>query len=252
MTMNDQNFDGITKRFVKNIYGTSKGKLRHTILCDFIDDYLTRFDKPSLNIIDIGGGTGIMSKRLAEMGHRVTLVDASSEILDHAKAEMAGIDTLTYRHNSLYELNDIGDYDFVLCHAVLEWLASPQHAVEHIVRQLNPTSLLSLTFFNKDAAMFGNAVYGNFEYIAKGMKVKNQIKLNPNNPVNPSDVKKVIEQEGARLADVAGIRCFHDYLKKPIDSEVMYEELLDLERQYCRKEPYKWLGKYLHFLVSKG
>lgn len=252
MASHDQNFDGMTKRFVKNIYGTSKGKLRHTILCELLDIYLAPLANQSLSILDIGGGTGVMSKRFALRGHKVTLVDASGEIIEHAKTEMKGLNNVSFRQASLYELEDINQYDLVICHAVLEWLDKPLDAVKHIVSQLGDDAMFSLSFFNRDAALFGNAVYGNFEYIAKGMKVKNQIKLNPNNPVVPRDVIKVVEDSGAHVKEVAGVRCFHDYLKKVIDSEAMYNELLELERQYCRQEPYKWLGKYLHILISKA
>jgi ubiquinone/menaquinone biosynthesis C-methylase UbiE len=42
--------------------------------------------EPPLDVLDVGGGTGVHSAWLAERGHRVTLVDAMAEHVDQAAA----------------------------------------------------------------------------------------------------------------------------------------------------------------------
>lgn len=237
--MQDHSFDGIAGKFAKNIYGTTKGALRHQLLCDALDELLP--DKP-LNIIELGGGTGVMSAYLANKGHAVTLTDVSSDIL--ALADVP--DSVTRYQADLQSITNLAEYDVVLCHAVLEWLADPRAALAHMATHMRPGSLLSLTFFNKDAALFGNAVYGNFDYIARGMKVKNQVRLNPQQPLSVPTVTEWVESLGFDVLASRGIRCFHDYLRDKQVASSDYEALLALERQYNQHTPFKWLGKYYH------
>ena len=44
--------------------------------------------EPPLDVLDVGGGTGVHSAWLAERGHRVTLVDAMAEHVDQAGARV--------------------------------------------------------------------------------------------------------------------------------------------------------------------
>ena len=237
--MQDQSFDGIAGKFAKNIYGTSKGALRHQLLCDALDELLPA---GKLNIIELGGGTGVMSSYLANKGHALTLTDISADILTMAEVPPS---VVTYQAD-LQSVQNLADFDIVLCHAVLEWLADPKAALAHMAKNMRPGSWLSLTFFNKDAALFGNAVYGNFDYIARGMKVKKQVRLNPKQPLSVAQVTEWVEELGFEIAASRGIRCFHDYLRDPKKASEDYESLLALERQYNQLAPFKWFGKYFH------
>jgi S-adenosylmethionine-dependent methyltransferase len=248
MSKDDQTFDGIANKFVHNIYGTSKGKLRHLLLCDLMGQRLA--DGMPLRVIDVGGGTGIMSRFLAELGHDVTLSDASEDILAIAKeADVA--QRLTIRHEPILAISDLDTYDLVLCHAVLEWLGDPQEAIGYLATQMRPGASLSLSFFNRDAALFSNALYGNFDYIARGMKVKNQVRLNPQSPLRPADVIGWVTELGLTIDQTTGIRCFHDYMRDKTAPDRQFDELYALERQYNQTEPFCWLGKYLHLWLTK-
>lgn len=116
---------------------------------------------------------------------------------------------------------------------------------------MRPGAQLSLSFFNRDAALFGNAVYGNFDYIAQGMKIRNQVRLTPQHPLQPKTVIQWVEEQGLAIVAMRGIRCFHDYLRNPEHATSEYQKLYQLERQYNRQEPYLWLGKYFHLWITK-
>lgn len=245
--MKDQSFDGLAKKFHRNIYGTTKGRLRHQLLCDALDECLGSFT--SKRIIELGGGTGVMSDYLSRQGHDVTLTDVSSEILTLAEQHLS--DDITIRHADLFSVSDLYDFDVIICHAVLEWLAEPQQAIKHIAGQMRQDSYLSLTFFNRDAALFGNAIYGNFDYIARGMKVKNQVRLNPQMPLSPQHVISWVAESGLEIISQRGIRCFHDYMRQKDMAESHYDELLTLERQFNTQAPFMWMGKYFHLWLRK-
>ena len=98
----DRNFDGIAGKFQKNIYQTTKGRLRQAVLLrDFAEcaDLAT----PS-RILDVGAGQGQLALALAEQGHQVTLTDLSQDMLDMAleDAKERGVDTQIQCHALAY------------------------------------------------------------------------------------------------------------------------------------------------------
>ena len=246
----DRIFDGIADKFTKNIYGTTKGRLRHTLLCDVLTPFVSQNEKP-LNILEIGGGTGVMSAHLASLGHNIVLTDASKEVLEQAKVSLDPFTNVEIRHQYLQEIKDIHDFDMVLCHAVLEWLEAPYEAITNLYNSMRKGATLSLSFFNQDANLFANAIYGNFDYIAKGMKAKKQVRLNPNQPLSAMKVVEFCESIGFNILDKSGVRCFHDYMRDISHQSAKYEDLLAVERQYHRQQPYLWLGKYFHLMLEK-
>ncbi|MEP4889222.1 MAG: methyltransferase domain-containing protein [Aliiglaciecola sp.] len=244
----DQSFDSLMDKFANNIYGSSKGKLRHELLVNNLRNYIKLEDKP-LDIIDVGGGTGIMSKVMLEWGHKLTYNDLSADAVAMAKQNLAEFDDVRFLCCSLSELPNQQSYDVVICHAVLEWLESPLDAISSLVTKVKPGGLLSLSFFNKDAHRFGNLLYGNFDYVAADMKNKNTVRLNPNNALEPKKVINHLDNLPVKIISSAGIRCFHDYLKDISKQTDEYENIKAAEIKYGHTEPYKWLGKYFHLIV---
>lgn len=206
-----------------------------------------------MRVLDAGGGTGVMSLEFAKANHLVTLVDGSDEVLAIAKKRLVDTDNAQILNSDIMSLQSIGYYDLVLCHAVLEWVQSPYTIIDKLFEQVAIGGRLSLSFFNKDAALFNNAIWGNFDYIDAGLNTRNQVKLNPHNAQRPSEIIGYINDRfpGYEIEHKAGIRVFHDYLhdrRKQIDE---YEKLLELELKYAATEPYMWLGKYFHLIIKK-
>ncbi|WP_371193295.1 methyltransferase domain-containing protein [Glaciecola sp. SC05] len=247
--MKSGSFDGIANKFDKNIYGTTKGRLRHALLTHYLVDCLDA--ETPLSVLDAGGGTGMMSYEFASRGHRVDILDVSSETLDIAKQRLIDFPETNYI------CGDIGSverqYDLIICHALLEWLDDPILALDKLIHMLRPEGVLSLSFFNQDAMLFNNAIYGNFDYIAKGMKVRNVVRLNPHNPQSPAKV--IAKLEASDHIDIefkAGIRCFHDYMRDTTMQSTHFDNILMLEKQYGATAPYMWLGKYFYIRLKKA
>ena len=63
--MQDKNFDKLSQKFAKNIYGTTKGEIRAAVLWrDLAAEIQARGQQP-LRILDAGGGFGFLSQKLA-------------------------------------------------------------------------------------------------------------------------------------------------------------------------------------------
>ena len=247
----DRSFDGIASKFSRNIYSSTKGKLRQLVLLRDLAE-LDVLQRPC-QILDVGAGQGQLALTLAGQGHSVHLTDISAEMLQLAQQQATeqGLTQLTFNQIGLAELaaTHKQQHQLVLCHAMLEWLAQPELAVAQLRQLVAPGGILSLMFYNKDAKRFGNILFGNFDYVAADFQVKKKVSLNPQHPLAPQDVLQWCAQAGFSVLAKTGVRCFHDYLQDRTLQQSHFEQLLALELQYNRTEPYASLGRYQHLLL---
>src|SRR5690606_13001596 len=85
--------------------------------------------------------------------------------------------------------SDLDDqFDLVLCHAVMEWMAEPQSLLPCLHRYIKPGGWLSLTYYNRHSLIFKNLLRTNFKKIIaqdfRGAKGS----LTPINPLEPDQV----------------------------------------------------------------
>lgn len=139
-------------------------------------------------------------------------------------------------------------YDVVLCHAVLEWLAEPESALPILKQLLAKDGSLSLMFYNRDAKLMANMVFGNFDYVEADLQVKKRVRMSPQQPIAPAEMTAWLQQHQLEVTARTGVRCFHDYLRDPRDAE-RFEQLLRLELQYNQTAPFAALGRYQHWQI---
>ena len=254
----DRNFDDLAHRFKKNIYGTTKGMLRLTLLDEDLRGYVPcLYDgKSSVRILDAGCGMAQIGCNLAERGHRVHFCDLSKRMLEQAKSlsESMGVsEDCRFSHGPFQEVikGEDAAYDFIISHAVLEWLAEPEASLSELVSSLAPGGTLSLMFYNANCLVYRNAIYGNFRKVMSGnfRGIKNS--FTPLNPLNPEAVTSWIDNLGLTILQKTGIRVFTDYMPKPTLADRSFEDTLAVEKQYCRTEPFASLGRYIHLVCKK-
>lgn len=217
-------------------------------------------------MLDAGGGTGEFTKELLFRSGDVTLNDISMDTLNIAREKLQAVSSqkadenndateagagLHFHHGAIQNIHLDKNFDFIACHAVFEWLQEPQVVLLYLMKLLNPGGILSLSFFNEDANVFGNMLYGNFDLINNNMKQKNRLKLASHKPLKPSVVLSWLNDIDCEIVQKAGIRCFHDYLQDKTQQTSQYVKLLEMEKQYCQVEPYLWMGKYFHLVIRK-
>ena len=253
--LTDHNFDVIAQKFVKNIYGTTKGKIRSAIIWDELLHCLSLLPKRPLRVLDAGGGFGFFSQKLAELGHQVILCDISGELLKEAEKQICGkayAANVQILHCSIQELPNLmsAKFDLILNHAVLEWLADPKQTLKGLLSFLAEDGLLSLMFYNKEAQRFFNLLSGNFEFVERGMIRKKVVRLTPTSPLLEEEVRNWLTEFNMQVIRKTGVRVLHDYLKERAHCQEKFDMLLAMERQYCHQEPYASLGRYTHFTVK--
>ncbi len=255
----DRNFDDIAHKFAKNIYGSEKGKIRQVIVWEDLQNLLSHFnhtDKP-LQILDAGGGLAQMSQMFAKLGHHITLCDLSCEMLQLAEQDIEKNGLLEQYRLIHSPVQLIADYltekvDIVLFHAVMEWLAEPKPALETVLSQVKPGGMASIMFYNHHGLVYKNVVCGNIPHVLAGMPYRKRFKLQPQHGLIPQQVYQWIEDAGFEICGKSGIRCFSDYIGNRINmGEYQFDDVLALERQLCRQEPYLSLGRYIHVWAKK-
>lgn len=259
--MSDRNFDDLAERFARRVYGGLKGDIRLAVLWRDLQSHLPELAKTStrvLNILDVGGGLGQLSVRLAQLGHRVVYNDLSQAMTDAARARArdAGvehaIEWVCAPYQSLEQRLVDRDFDLVLCHAVLEWLAEPQQLIATLERLLRPGGTLSLCFYNPAAKTYRNLIRGNFDWLRSQQSYLSDTgSLTPNNPCSLEQVRAWLQQSSLLVVSETGVRVFHDYVVEQRGGLQHPQQVLEMELSFSEQEPFKWLGRYLHILANK-
>ena len=119
-----------------------------------------------LDVLDIGGGTGGFAVRVAELGHRVTVVDPSPDALASLgrRARERGVEVagLQGEVSSLLDVAGADSADLVLCHGVLEHVGDPATALGVLREAVRPGGTLSLLVAQRHAAVLARAMAGHF------------------------------------------------------------------------------------------
>jgi S-adenosylmethionine-dependent methyltransferase len=252
MSYQDVHFTTIANQFEQDIYGSSKGYIRWNVLWEDLLSELPQLQQGDLTILDAGGGSGRMTVALAKLGNHVTLCEPSKEMLEQARQIVTTeyLNNITFVNKSLQDFAAAYPFDVILNHAVLEWLAEPKVALEHLIKQLKPGGYLSLMFYNRNAALFKDILAGDFSLEALPEGTAKRGWNEQARPLFPETVAAWLEEFGMQLKARAGIRIFHDHLADK-DKEGKLEQLLNVEKTLRRQEPFVSLAQHVHFICQK-
>lgn len=253
----DRNFDDLTPRFRRNIYATLKGQLRLAVLRRDFEQFEVAPSGRPLRILDVGAGQGQFALELARQGHELTLTDISSSMLDEARQlfepygnTISPPTLICCAAQELQYLFPLPSFDVVLCHAVMEWLQEPQRLLEYLIPQVKAGGIISIIFYNQHGLIFKNLLRTNFKKIATGDMRGKRGSLTPLNPLAPDQVRQWFASAGLRMISESGIRVFHDYILDDQLRNQQGEALIEQELAFSQKNPYKDLGRYMHFLAK--
>jgi SAM-dependent methyltransferase len=221
-------------------------------------------DGPPLDVLDIGGGTGGFAVRVAELGHRVTVVDPSPDALAALarRAREVGVDVAGLQGDltSLPDLVAPGSVDLVLCHGVLEVVTDPAAALAAIGASLRPGGTLSLLVAQRHAAVVARAMAGHF---AQARELLAADSTRPGHPTQPGrttghrftadEATALLDGAGFTPTSVHGVRVFADLVPGSLlDLEPgATAALVDLERDVATRPEYLPLATQLHLLATR-
>jgi SAM-dependent methyltransferase len=210
-----------------------------------------------LDVVDVGGGTGGFAVRVAELGHRVTVVDPSPDALASLgrRARELGVEVVG-RQGDLSGLLDISgpaSADLVLCHGVLEVVEDPVAALAAIGEVLRPGGHLSLLVAQRHAAVVARAMAGHFA------QAKALLESGPDaaqagrsgRRFTHDELTAYLDDTGFELVSVHAVRVFADLVPGSLlDLEPgATAALVELERVVSTRSEYVPLAAQLHLLA---
>lgn len=256
LSKQDRNFDDLAARFSRTIYATPRGKLRLLALSQDFDDCKEAMAIPlsDASVLDIGGGQGQFSLSLAQQGAQVSLCDISDEMLKLARDQFtaANLPLITERC-SLQEAAETfpNTYDIVLNHAVLEWLENPFEALPLLADKVKSGGLLSLMFYNLHGHQWRQLMNGRTHAPKESNPRLRKEGNAPQHPLDPDAIQSTMEALGFELIRWRGIRCVHDHMHQKIRERIGQEAVNKSDLEVGLQEPYRRLGRYVHFLLKK-
>ncbi len=208
------------------------------------------------DVVDIGGGTGGFAVRVAELGHRVSVVDPSPDALASLdrRARERGV-AVTGQQGDLSTLLDLvgpDSADVVLCHGVLEVVDDPGAALASIRRVLRPGGALSLLVAQRHAAVVARAMAGHFGQ-ALALLDDPTAAGRSGRRFTREELDTLLVGAGFEPVSVHGIRVFADLVPGSLlDLEPgATAALVELERAVAERPEYLPLATQVHLIAQR-
>ncbi len=213
-----------------------------------------------LVVVDAGGGSGGFAVPLAQLGHRVIVVDPSPDSLaslERRAAEAGVAEHVSGRQGDLDTLGDVIDpqqVDVLLCHDVLEVADDPAAGIVAAGIALRPGGLLSVLAANRSAAVLGRILAGRLD--AAERVLFDQAAAGTDRLHRRFDLEELVqftEAAGLSVVGIHGDRVFSDFVPGAVlDIEPHAREVLArLEESVARLPVYRAMATRLHVLARK-
>lgn len=205
-------------------------------------------------VVDIGGGTGGFAVRVAELGHRVTVIDPNPDALaalGRRAAEHGVADRVDGQQGDLASLAALvpaSTVDVVLCHEVLGLVQDPTGALGAIREVLRPGGTISLLVNQRHSGVLARAMAGQFDQ-ALGLL---QGGTTGDRRFEAAEITEVVRTAGFTLTSLHGVRVFADLVPSTLlDLEPgAVASLLELERAASVRPEYFAWATQLHLLAT--
>jgi S-adenosylmethionine-dependent methyltransferase len=207
------------------------------------------------DVLDIGGGTGGFAVRVAELGHRVTVVDPSPDALAalDRRARELGV-AVTGEQGDLSTLLDVSgpaSADVVLCHGVLEVVDDPAAALTTLRQVLRPGGTLSLLVAQRYASVVARAMAGHFAQALAMLDDPAAGTGRAGHRFTEEELRALLVGAGFEIGTVHGVRVFADLVPGSLlDLEPgATAALVELERAVAERTEFRPLATQLHVLA---
>jgi S-adenosylmethionine-dependent methyltransferase len=205
-------------------------------------------------VLDIGGGTGGLAVRVADLGHRVTVVDPNPDALAALgrRADERGVaERVLGVQGDLATLGDLveaSSVDLVLCHEVLGLVDDAGAALAAISEVLRPGGTLSLLVSQRHSAVLARAMAGHFSEAREALDGP----AAGERRFTVEELEPLLVGHGFRVDEVHAVRVFADLVPSTLlDLEPgAVEGLLDLERAVAARPEYRTMAAQLHFMAT--
>lgn len=177
-------------------------KLLHRLNPIRLQYILSKCNLNKKKVLDIGCGGGILSEELYKQGAKVTGIDSSSKSISIAKqhAEQNNYD-IKYINKSIFEVTDLGIYDFVICFEMIEHINEPNDLIKKIKEHSSESSGLFLSTINRNFKSFMLAkIMAEYvlNYVPRGTHQYAKF-------ITPYELTKMLDNNNYKLNDISGL-----------------------------------------------
>jgi S-adenosylmethionine-dependent methyltransferase len=237
---------------------TFSGRLRSDLAWENLQGFLPALARHR-RVLDLGGGTGVMSVRLASKEFQVVLLDSSEEMLAIAQkeAEVSEVAGRISLHKSdadqLQKLFEPESFDVVVCHNMLEYVADPGAIVRSISRLLRKDGLVSLLLRNRDGEVLKTAIKSSDLELAKNSlsaeTVVDSLYGKPLRVFDLADVRHMLTQANLDIIEEFGVRVFSDYMDSTNVNGESYRKVLESELVLGARPQFAAIARYLQVIA---
>jgi S-adenosylmethionine-dependent methyltransferase len=242
-------------------YNSTGGILRQVVRHELVDRALAEhLLPPPASIADVGGGAGQQAIPLSRKGYAVTIIDPSKEMLAEARSRLAREDAVVRRRVRLYEgegeraHETLGGetFDAVLCHGVLMYLEDARPMIHALSALLRPGGVVSVLAKNASALAMRPALEGRYQDALSSLEIdRDRGRLGVTTRGDTvEDLYAAFREAGIEELRWYGVRVFTDHLGDRRPGEDL-SEVLELEWEAGRREPYRSVARLIHVLGSK-
>lgn len=242
------------------------------VLQGAIADLTASLRRDHLDVIDVGGGTGGIAVPLAEMGHRVTVVDTSpdslaalerraaeagvTDLVHGVQGDAAGVPELLHSAGPQHHAAADAGFDLVVCHSVLEIVDEPAPVLAGVARSLRSGGLASIVTANAVAAALHRAIAGRFDEALHVLRDP----LGRYGTTDPmprrfglADVRTLVEAAGLTVVATHGARVFADVVPAgSLDSDPQAATaLVELELEAADVPALRDVASALHLIARR-
>jgi S-adenosylmethionine-dependent methyltransferase len=240
---------------------TAKGRLRLELAFTNLQEFLpVQQSHNSLCGLDLGCGTGATAVRLARLGVHVTMLDSSLAMLDLAKREALeeGVsERVTLKQGDASELSslfNVGSFDVILCHNLLEYVDDPGAVLRGVARLMRgPEAIVSILVRNQPGEVLKAAMRtGDLARAEAALTAEwgeeplygGKVRL-----FTSDSLEAMLKAASLTIIARRGVRNLADYLPPQISLSAEYEPIFGLEHKLGTRAEFAAIARYTQCLA---
>ncbi len=250
----DPRWDAVATEFVDH-YDSLYGQVRTHVVHRHLVEHLP--DAPA-DIVDVGGGAGHQSIPLARAGYRVTIVDPSTLMLEHAARNLDRESSEVAARVRLVEADGTQApgllaperFDGVLCHGVLMYLDDPEPLVNALCELVRPGGVVSVLTKNRRTLAMRPGLTGDWPGALAGFDGERELNgLGIETRGDDVDeLSALMDDRGIAPVAWYGVRLFTEGWARGRPATDPVDEVLAVELEASRRDPYRQLSRLFHLV----
>lgn len=241
---------------------TLRVRLRRSLSHGYLMRYVPEVN--GLRVLDAGGGNGLASLPIAELGANVDVVDRSMAMLHDLKttAEASSLeDRITAHEHDIRNINELFEpntFDLLICHNVIQYSPAWEELLVSMSAPLKTGGVLSLVVRNWYAEPYRIDVDN---HLAEELPALLERTRGPSR-VFDADVlffsagflQEWLQKQGFEILGDFGVLCRDDKVQSVEGAgseQMLLEKLQALETAMGERAPYKNTARYLQIIARK-